>query len=389
MQSEKSYSYLRAMRWIYSWILFGFAGCQLSGESPDVTSEKSIQAARYAEGFRWRDFETSQGSERCLEILSLDRNAIECTVYRDSTSFSADQAQASPSVVLGSGGLVTMSSTHVALMEPWDPMLLNWSGGGYLDFLQSKSALERIKNKEVSNFGGNPEWDHEVIVNARFKAFCIYPYGNPLKDLVWAKDLPIVPIVEYAERTPLGRAEWMRALAWMVGDLELAEADSAFNAIAIQYEAVKSQPLPGSDSLLVFTGSFDQGAWSAPSGNSFIATLLQDAGSKYVFANRMETENVQVSIEELIEIRNHSDAWGIVLSHPSEELTLTDLKVMNPQNSIVIPIDGKVFYANTQTCDYFGWWVAHPDALLQNIRALLYEDSDIELDSVCFKWISQ
>lgn len=389
MQSENSCSYSHAMHWIYLWVFVGFTGCQLSGESANFHSEQSVEKARYAEGFRWRFIETSLGNERCLEILSLDRKSIECAVFRDSTAYLLDPTKPTNSVVLGSGGLVTMSSTHVALIEPWDPMLLNWDGGGYLDFLESKSALERIKDEEVSNFGGNPEWDHEVIVNSRFKAFCIYPYGNPLKDLVWAKDLPIVPILEYAERTPLGRAEWMRALAWIAGDVQLAEADSAFDAIAIQYEAVKSKPLPASDSLLVFTGSFDQGVWSAPSGSSFIATLLQDAGSKYVFADRMENENVQISIEELIEIRNHSDAWGLVLSHPAAALTLSDLKLMNPQNSIVIPSDGRVFYANTQTCDYFGWWVAHPDALLRNIRALLYENSEIPSDSLCFKWIAQ
>ena len=42
----------------------------------------------------------------------------------------------------------------------------------------------------------------------------------------------------------------------------------------------------------------------------------------------------------------------------------------NPQNALIIPDSGRVFIANTAECDYFGWWVAHPDEMLRNLREL-------------------
>ena len=373
-------------------------GCSTPESTRDTSTEPSYLKPAYAEGFRWRSLNCAAAGQgaSCLEILTPNRSQVLTTVYRDSAAYLNDTGipKEAEAVVLASQstGLTTLSSTHVALMEPWDPNLTSWSGGGYLEYVQNPVAEECVAQGRVLDFGGSPEWDREAIAGSTFRAFCIYPYGNPLEGMAWAESVPVVPILEYLEPTPLGRAEWMKALAWLVDEPAMGRADSAFGEIAAAYEQLKQQPISDRDSMVVFTGSVDQGAWSAPGGESFIARLLKDAGAKYLFADRAGAENIAISIEEMVVMRDETDAWGMVLYHPEAPLISRQaLMALDPRNQMFLPRSGKVFVANTAECDYFGWWVAHPEAMLANLRELFYAQSaDIQDFGIapCFQWIA-
>jgi hypothetical protein len=369
------------------WTVFG--GCSLSPEKhPPGTAAAAYQLPDYAERFRWR----TCGKGQCMEILQSD-GAVLTTVYRDSAVFQSDDALVGDAVVLSAGtaGLATLSSTHVALMEPWDPGLQHWKGGGFLEYVRSDAAMDRMASGEVYNFGGNPEWNHEAIWVADVRAFCIYPFGNPLQGVEWASELPVVPLVEYEEPLPLGRAEWMVALAWLVGDSSAHVARGAFEGIARRYEQIQQAGRAQRDSLVVLTGSVEQGAWSAPHGGSLVAHLLEDAGAKYAFAASEGPGNVELSLEQLYALREQVDALGLVVFEPDTlNFTIASWLEDNPHHAGVIPASAKVFAANTKTCDYFGWWVAHPDALLANVRSVLYgpfEGGENPVDP-CFEWLT-
>lgn len=377
-------------------------GCSAPDKPDERLQKGDLIMPVYAEGFRWRTCGGGPDAEAtCLEILDGDKKAVSVTVYRDSVHWQNDEAFVpGAAVVLGlEHGLTTLSSTHVALMEPWDASLSQWKGGGFLQYVESEAAKTRMRDGETVDFGGNPEWNHEAMIASSFRAFCIYPYGNPLQGEEWAESLPVVPILEYAERTSLGRAEWMKVFAWMVDDQALERANEAFDEITERYQQIQQEPLPTSDSLRVFTGSVDQGKWTAPSGNSFIAHILKDAGARYVFADQKSPENINVSLEKIIELSGRADAWGVVMFQSNTDaITRADLVAQNPQNAFLIPASGRVFVANTAECDYFGWWVAHPDALLRNLRELFYGPNEHVLGTAglsesktkaCFRWIQE
>ena len=342
----------------------------------------------HAERFRWRTL--NEGN--CLEVLAAN-DEILATVYRDSAALLCDAYGVDDPVVLAEheAGLATLSTTHVSLMEPWDSMLVHWKGGGSLDYVRSSAATDRIARNEVLDFGGNPEWNHEAILMASFRAFCIYPFGNPLEGVTWANDLPVVPILEYDEPSPLGRAEWMKALAWLVSDSALDEANRVFDGVAARYVHARAQGLPREDSLVVLTGSVEQGLWSAPNSRSFVAQLLRDAGARYALSGEMRQGNVELSLEALYAMRGEVDALGLVLYEPdTANLTLARWIESNPHHAQILPSSGQVFAANAVTCDYFGWWVAHPDAMLRNLRHVLYGEGDGATgdQSPCFKWLA-
>ena len=366
-------------------LLFACSGSGEADRKHHVHSEgMEYEQPEHAQRFRWRSWRESRG---CLEILNAD-STIMATVYRDSSDYLADALKPEAAVVLdGTGtGLATMSSTHVALMEPWDSELGNWSGGGYLKYIRSEAAQRHFRAGNVLDFGGNPEWNHEAILAANFKAFCTYPFGNPLQGVEWAKGFAVVPVVEYEEPTPLGRAEWMRALAWLVGDAQADSADLVFAAIADRYQDIQRTAPLVEDPLVVLTGSVEQGAWTAPNGNSFVAQLIEDAGGQYIFSDAQMSGNVELSLESLYVLREEVDVLGLVLyEHDTAGFSVSSWMTSSPHHEQIVPRSRRVFAANTMTCDYFGWWVAHPDALLANVRQVLYPDSTKQDIPMCFE----
>lgn len=372
---------------VLAWLAIA-AGCTQQ-QQPRTQPASSYELPFYAQRFRWRALDGG----KCLEVITANHTVL-ATVYRDSSDFLKDAAPGEQSVILGATqtGLATLSSTHVALMEPWDATLVHWKGGGFLDYVRSDVAAQRIARGEVLDFGGNPEWNHEAILVSGFRAFCIYPFGNPLEGVTWAADLPVVPILEYDEPSPLGRAEWMKALAWMVGDSALQDAKRAFDGVSMRYERARSEVLPQADSLVVLTGSVEQGVWSAPNARSFVAQLLRDAGARYALSDEASVGNVELSLESLYAMRGEVDALGLVVYEPdTANFTLSNWVRSNPHHAQILPATGWVFAANAMTCDYFGWWVANPDAMLRNLRQVLYGEGDEALGTPrpCFKWLAQ
>ena len=81
-------------------------------------------------------------------------------------------------------------------------------------------------------------------------------------------------MTEYLEPHPLGRAEWMVPLAWIVGDS--AAGAEAFDAVETRYEKWLMRPVK--TGKRVFTGSVADGVWHAPGQGSFVAQWIKDAG---------------------------------------------------------------------------------------------------------------
>ena len=89
--------------------------------------------------------------------------------------------------------------------------------------------------------------------------------------------------------------------------------------------------------------------------------------------------------------RGEVDALGLVVYEPdTANFTLSNWVQSNPHHAQILPASGRVFAANTMTCDYFGWWVANPDALLRNLRQVLYGEGDApqSTSSPCFNWFA-
>jgi iron complex transport system substrate-binding protein len=289
-------------------------------------------------------------------------------------------------VVVGDGGIATLSTTHVALLRAWDDELAHWAGGAYVDYLMDSVAIAVLDDERAADFSGSPEIDKEQLLMAAPGALTIYPFGDPLSGTGIAEAIPVVPIGEYLEPHPLGRAEWMVLFGWMCGKEQ--EAEAAFAACAERYLALTKLPVEVRRPR-VFAGSVRNGTWHAPGGESLVAALLQDAGAEYIFKGTNGHENVEVPLEEMFALAADADAWGVVW-HAPEGLTMETLLTADERHAWLVPEGVRVFGANTASCDYFGSWVAAPDALLENLIDLFHPELLSERPGEgCFEWLTE
>lgn len=357
-------------------VLWALSGCGAPEAVPEATQGRT---PRWAHGFTW----VQAAGVEWLEVREVATDEVLARVFRDSASLrsAGDVAQA---VVLGpvARGLATLSTTHVALIGAWAPDYAPWTGGAALRFIQDPGAREAMARGTVVDLGG-PEVDKERLLALAPAALTSYPFGDPLAGLGLAGAVPVVPVLEYLEPHPLGRAEWMRAFGWMCGPEAAVRADSAFAAVERRYLALVVAPGNGPR---VFTGSVHEGVWHAPGGNSLVARLIADAGAEYVFADRPTAENVEVPFEEMVGLAAGADAWGLI-DYAPQGLTRAGFLAEDPRHRLLVPPSGRLFGANAATCDYFGALVASPDALLADLVALFHPERAPGAGAGCFRWL--
>ena len=117
----------------------------------------------------------------CMEVLTANHEVL-ATVYRDSSDFLNDAARGQHSVILGASPDRPRYAEFnpCGLMEPWDPTLAHWKGGGYLDYVRSDAAAQRWQEARC--------WTLEGIRNGTTRPSCFRLSGllhlslrNPLE----------------------------------------------------------------------------------------------------------------------------------------------------------------------------------------------------------------
>lgn len=193
-----------------------------------------------------------------------------------------------------------------------------------------------------------------------------YPFGGEAAQL--PQHHTAVPVCEYLEPHPLGRAEWLCFFGALTGTS--ARADSLYRAIADRYRALVRPA--DAEPPLVFLGSAWRGTWSVPSGNSLMARLVTDAGGRYRHAERIAPGNIDLPLETVMADAHACTHWGVVADVPGlrrrTQLPGVDQRLLDSPAFR----NGIVFVANGAEADLFGRAMLEPEVLLADLRALLH-----------------
>ena len=176
--------------------------------------------------------------------------------------------------------------------------------------LLDEALVEKVRAGEVKEIASADGVDRERILMLAPDALFTYPYGSGDKSLSNGA-VPEVPVAEYLEEHPLGRAEWLKAFGVLLGREALS--DSLFAGIEERYEKARASVPAKEAKPLVFFGSAWKGTWSVPSGNSYMARLIGDAGGRYLFADRNAMGNIDIDLETVLQEGAIADRWGWIL----------------------------------------------------------------------------
>jgi len=243
-------------------------------------------------------------------------------------------------------------------------------GMAYADYVLNPAVKEHLEDEKIKSLTGADGIDQEQLIALDPDAFFIYPYERMNTQKLESAGIPCVDIAEYQEGHPLGRAEWLKVFGKLLGKEK--EADSLFTSIKNRYEELESIAAKSSNSPSVFTGSYSNGSWFAPTGDSFIAVFLNDAGANYIFNDSEGRDNLTLDFETLYNKAYDTDYWGKVV-YEEGELTLEKVRENDPRLTTIKAFEEKqIFYCNAAETDYFGDGVVEPELILEDLIAIFH-----------------
>ncbi|MCB0762352.1 MAG: ABC transporter substrate-binding protein [Flavobacteriales bacterium] len=356
----------RWLLWVLILTLWSCSGHQEKAAQGQMHTPIPLE---YARGFEL--FSTGDGYYVVLYNLESDEREILTTIQVGGDT--PDSSHAAIHLAHAAQRLACLSTTHIALLQACGS-LDRLIATAFAEYVRNPEARAMIESGALRNLSGSEDVDTELLIDLSPDAFLVYPFGNEDYSVYDQYHIPCIPISEYLEEHPLGRAEWIKLAGILTGQFEAA--NEAFNTMKKRYEKAVIELSYNTDleHPTVFTGSHSSGMWFAPPGNSYIGQFIADAGGKYLFADYHQRGNVELQFEELIDRAYDVDYWGKVV-YEEGDLTLESIRANDERYANLKAFkSGQVFYCNAAETDYFGDAIVEPGVILEDLIAILHPE---------------
>ena len=219
----------------------------------------------------------------------------------------AAEGYAGQAIVGAAERVVCMSTSYVAMLDALGltEAIVGVSGKQYVmnDAVRS--------NPEVRDVGYDSSLDFEAMLLLDADLVILYGVSSE-NSAVTAKlreiGIPYIYLGDYTEQSPLGKAEWVVAVAEIMGCRERGE--ELFASIVERYEAVKESVVPVDKPRRAMLNLPYQDVWYMPSDDSYLVRLIHDAGGEYIYNGKNPTAGSKgISLEEAIALVSEADVW--------------------------------------------------------------------------------
>ena len=286
--------------------------------------------------------------------------------------------------------IVCMSTTYIAMICELgeEKSIIGVSGA---DFVYSPVLAKNVVNGSVPDVGYEANLNKELILKLSPDLIMIYRIGSESSGYVGKiKELGIKIIInaDYLETDPLGRAEWVK----LFGALYCKEnlADSIYNSEVDKYNKLKSYIHERvKDEPKVLLGLPFKDTWYVSPGNSYISTLITDAGGSYLWGDIKSEISMPYGIENVFLRGLKADYWlniGTVGSR--NEISAIDQRLEN------LPCykNDNLFNNNNRVTakggnDFWESGILYPHLLLKDIATILHPELFTDHELVYYRKI--
>ena len=270
--------------------------------------------------------------------------------------------------------VVCMSSSHVAMLD-FMGKVESVVGVSGIDFISNEYVASH--RDKVYDVGHDSDANFELIVALDPDIVLLYgvtgasAVENKLREL----GIPYAYIGEYLEQAPLGKSEWLIAIAEIMGCR--TETEAQFAEIPQRYEALKklattaTTPQPN---VMINTPYAD--SWFMASTSSYIARLIADAGGDYIYKRNTSNSSLPIDLEVATQLTSAADVWINVGSVSS----LQDIRRQFPKFSDVECVrNGAVYNCDKRSSagggnDYWESGVVYPDIILRDMIKIFHPE---------------
>lgn len=356
--------------------------CGGNGNSSVSTYADSIYLPEYASGFRILGAEGSssviiesvnpwQGADSVVTRLFIARDGEEPPQGFEGQVIEGDARR-----------IVAMSSTHIAMLDVIGETARVVGVSG-MDFI-SNDAVRSCRDS-IGDVGYDGNVNYELLLSLQPDIILLYGTNGAsgmepkLKEL----GIPYVYIGEYLENSALGKAEWIAAVAEIVGKRN--EGIKAFSAIPERYNAIREKAADclkhTSRPKVMINLPYGDSWFMAPTG-SYLVRLIEDAGGDYIYKKNNSNESRPIDLEEAFMLVSASDKWINV----GQTRSLDELRKNYPKFAATKPVlSGEVYNTTGRVAanganDYWERGVVEPDVVLRDMVMIFHPelaDSDL------------
>ena len=229
-------------------------------------------------------------------------------------------------------------------------------------YFRTPAIVKGLADGSIVDVGSSMSPSLEKIVEHNPEVILASPYENAGHGVIDQAGITVIDCADYMESTPIARAEWIKFLGALYGDMP--RADSIFNSVCHDYEALTALVGDVKTRPEVITEQCFDGVWAMPGGRSYMARMLQDAGAVYPWASDGSAGSFQLDYAAVLDCAVHADCWLIRSYGPMDKGAL---KANNPLNASFDAFkDGNVWVCDTSVSPLFDEFPFHPERLLKD-----------------------
>ncbi len=217
--------------------------------------------------------------------------------------------------------------------------IMSSSNVGYFDLLNNLNLIKAIsdanrlynpylrahvKEGGVTVLGSSTAINTETLLACNCDVFLQTAYGafSSSDQSLIEKGVPLVYNIDWMEKTPLARAEWIKFIGLLSEENE--RADSVFSTIEQNYFDLKQKADSLSYKPDVLIGSLFKDVWYMPGGESYKAILLNDAGARYHWSTDSTQGSLALSFETVLDQQMNAAVWVDVPFKTKHDLLSSD-----------------------------------------------------------------
>jgi iron complex transport system substrate-binding protein len=265
--------------------------------------------------------------------------------------------------------MITLSGTQIGMLSELQALegIVGVSSKAYI---YNPIILKNIESQKVKDFGDETLISFEQIIQSKanillFSGFSSdFPHAEQLKKA----GIICIPDYDWKEQHPLGKAEWIKFLGYLVGKEKLAKTyfancEKAYIQLRESVAKIENKPT-------VLSGNLTGGSWFTPAGESYYATLLSDAGAKYTYANTNGVGSLDLSFEKILNENITCEYW----LNPGIS-SLNQILKANPKMDFFEAVKKKKVYCYSKNMNkYWEMSAVQPHYVLSDLIHILHPE---------------
>jgi iron complex transport system substrate-binding protein len=242
-----------------------------------------------------------------------------------------------------------------------------------IDYYNNSFIQQQVKKGLITELSKGPQIDIEKTIALNPDLFLTFGMGSPKDDVdkkLSQSKIPIAISIDHLEETPLARAEWIKFFAYFFNKETMA--DSLFKITEKKYNELKNIASAPTKKPSVLTEIKYGDAWYIPSGKSFIAHLIEDAGGDYFWKEDAKTGSSAQSFETVYAKAKDCDIWINLYNLNSKK----ELLSYDERYGLFKACKDNQLYNNNKTQNalgYSNYWetgITHPEEVLADLIAI-------------------